>query len=103
MILDCVHRWTGGPWHCGPGDGQEEVTARARAGPAPGDNSTFTFAVLSHPQHTAKICELYPSLEETNAIEAIIPKKSAGALAKWCVEGGKSGIYQWEVGVRAVS
>ena len=33
--------------------------------------------------HTAKICELYPSLEETGAIEAIIPKKSAGALAKW--------------------
>ena len=32
---------------------------------------------------TAKICELYPNLEESAAIDAIIPKKAMGALAKW--------------------
>jgi hypothetical protein len=29
------------------------------------------------------VCELYPSLEETGAIDDIIPKKAQGSLAKW--------------------
>jgi hypothetical protein len=31
----------------------------------------------------AKVCELYPHLEETGAIDDIIPKKAQGSLAKW--------------------
>lgn len=61
-------------------DGVAGEETGARRGRMPRKN-TSTFLVT--PSFTAKICELYPSLEETNAIEAIIPKKSAGALAKW--------------------
>jgi hypothetical protein len=38
---------------------------------------------LSQKKKTAKVCELYPSLEETGAIDDIIPKKAQGSLAKW--------------------
>ena len=32
---------------------------------------------------TAKVCELYPSLEETGAIDDIMPRKEQGNIAKW--------------------
>ena len=56
------------------------VRSRATPTPAPRDH------------RAAKVCELYPWLEESGAIEAIIPKKETGALAKWCVcKEGSSG------------
>lgn len=36
-----------------------------------------------HATNTAKVCELYPSLEETGAIDVIMPKKEQGNIAKW--------------------
>ena len=38
---------------------------------------------LSQKKKTAKVCELYPSLEETGAIDDIMPKKEQGNIAKW--------------------
>ena len=46
--------------------------------------STSTFELsLFQKTKTAKVCELYPSLEETGAIDDIMPKKEQGNIAKW--------------------
>ena len=47
--------------------------------------TSLQLALSLLPARVAKVCASYPSLEESGAIDLILPKKEAATLAKLCV------------------